>query len=610
LELVGRATLPIQVFTGGMQAIIRRRLSYVPAWGRRLLQLAAITGREIDLRVLEVLRQSLESPPELEKWLLTCANVAVLEVREGVWRFAHDKLREGALLELERHEEVELHRQVALAIENIYGDSPEQAARLVTHWDMAGDARKRGYYARIAGQKALEISIYADAIRYFRLALAWAEDQSNAQDRAEILCKIGTAYRYMGDYPNALPLLEESLLIAETGQDLVTMTEALRQLGSIENNQGRYTDALNRFTASLELARQTGNQEIEGLVISNLGDVNRSLGNTEAAISYHQQALGIARHLNNPWQEGISLDNLGGVYHDLGQLKRAIEYRQEAVALFVAIGNRRSESIAHANLGTSYQSSGHYANALEHYQKALTIAQDIGDVVGEGICLDKLGDAYHDLGNWQLAQEYYLKTLYISRQVGNRRNEANRLEDLAMVYLHLYQFEQAIESAEMAYTIAQELGDANAQVLYGTTLGWVLLAHQKVDPARAIVHRVMKNFPDNPHLYQAAVCFGIICLHDQHPSGAQRAFNQAIELAQQVLAATPANYRAEYVIALATTGLALLRERPMEEAIAAYHKSRALASHKGLREEEMRRLIEMERSNIGKVREVFQVLTT
>src|SRR5262249_24066233 len=50
---IGGMTLPEQVYTGGIQQIIRQRVRQVPDWGQRIAQVAAVAGRLLDLTVLQ-----------------------------------------------------------------------------------------------------------------------------------------------------------------------------------------------------------------------------------------------------------------------------------------------------------------------------------------------------------------------------------------------------------------------------------------------------------------------------------------------------------------------------------------------------------------------------
>jgi hypothetical protein len=96
LDRVGSITVPQKIVAGGMQAVVQRRLKRVPEHARPLLEIAAVAGRELDLKVLGA------AAPEttLDSWLTICADASVLEVQDGRWRFAHDKLRERMLADL------------------------------------------------------------------------------------------------------------------------------------------------------------------------------------------------------------------------------------------------------------------------------------------------------------------------------------------------------------------------------------------------------------------------------------------------------------------------------------------------------------------------------
>ena len=91
LREIGHMALPEHVVAGGVQEVIQRRLNQIPAEAQNLLQAAALAGRELDLQLL----QHIGGSETLEDWLNTCANSAVLELNDGIWRFTHDKLRQS-----------------------------------------------------------------------------------------------------------------------------------------------------------------------------------------------------------------------------------------------------------------------------------------------------------------------------------------------------------------------------------------------------------------------------------------------------------------------------------------------------------------------------------
>ncbi|MFN8528152.1 MAG: AAA family ATPase [Anaerolineae bacterium] len=166
LAAVGAQPLPAQVFAGGIQSVIRRRLERVPVAARELMTLAALSGREFDLPMLRALMPTVN----LEDWLQQVA--VVTEVRDDTCRFAHDKLREGIVVAVPPSDRPLLHRQIALALETAYPDTPAQYPALAYHWSEAGDRAKTIRYAILAGEEALRSGSYREAIRLLEQAQA------------------------------------------------------------------------------------------------------------------------------------------------------------------------------------------------------------------------------------------------------------------------------------------------------------------------------------------------------------------------------------------------------------------------------------------------------
>ncbi|MCP3105019.1 AAA family ATPase [Myxococcus sp. K15C18031901] len=168
LDRLGEKALPERVFAGGVRRLVRRRLEKVPVGSRDLLRVAAILGRQVNAPLLRAAAPGVD----VERWLSDCAAAAVLDVADGHWRFAHDKLREGVLEELAAAERPLLHRRVAEALEAAYRDVPDEwTAALCYHWGEAGDSRREAEYAQRAGEAALRVGACREALPFLTRAL-------------------------------------------------------------------------------------------------------------------------------------------------------------------------------------------------------------------------------------------------------------------------------------------------------------------------------------------------------------------------------------------------------------------------------------------------------
>lgn len=157
LAEIGRTAIPPQIFVGGVDTVLQRRIQRVPPAAQPLLRLAAVAGRQLDVQLLRAFDD------HLDDWLQTCAAVAVLEMSEQQWRFCHDKLRERLLTELHPAEAQKIHREIAEALERTYPDTAPHARRLGYHYQQGGVPERAARYLVQAGELAVRSGALAEA---------------------------------------------------------------------------------------------------------------------------------------------------------------------------------------------------------------------------------------------------------------------------------------------------------------------------------------------------------------------------------------------------------------------------------------------------------------
>jgi predicted ATPase len=121
---------------GSIHELIVRRLSRLTDDGRRLLELAAVFGREVDAELLDAVGLLGEHESMVAVEALLVAQI-LEECRDGRFRFAHDTLREVAYEQIPPERRRALHRMVARAIERRLDrrkDFPRHYATLAHHW--------------------------------------------------------------------------------------------------------------------------------------------------------------------------------------------------------------------------------------------------------------------------------------------------------------------------------------------------------------------------------------------------------------------------------------------------------------------------------------------
>lgn len=154
----------------GVRDVVRRRLRRLPEETMALLSLAAVEGRDFELRVLEAAAE-LDSERTLELVEAALMSGLVLENPDvvGRFRFSHDLVRETILEELTASRRARLHARVGEAIDATYGEDVAHALELANHFFQAAPA--------IGAERAIPLALVAADVAYSRLAYEQAEEQ-------------------------------------------------------------------------------------------------------------------------------------------------------------------------------------------------------------------------------------------------------------------------------------------------------------------------------------------------------------------------------------------------------------------------------------------------
>jgi len=455
---VTRFTLPQQVAVGGIQSVMQRRLNRVPEEGLPLLRLAAVAGRELQLEILE----QIKGDQVLDEWLTTCANCAVLEFQEGTWRFSHDKLRDATLETIPVETVPLLHRQIAEGIEAVYGNDPDQAAILALHWHSAGDALKERIYSRQAGEHALSISAFSDAVSHIQRALellpaTTSTDEDARPIRARLLLILGEALKYMGEYATATTHLEEALSLQRELANQEGIAEALVELGDLLNYQGEYARGSQVCEESLKIYRELNHAAGMAWALDRAGLIVFQQGDYAGATKFCEEALALSRSINDSKGIASAINNLGMAAFVQGDYPTATGYFSETLAISRGNGERRRAAAALLNIGSAAGEQRDYDAANRCFEESLSIFRGIGERRGVGLALENLGVIAQFQEDYDRATFYMEESLSVARAIGNRGGIANTLVNLGNTARTQGQTEHAKDLYHQALYYAQEI---------------------------------------------------------------------------------------------------------------------------------------------------------
>jgi len=437
LNAITERVLPQTVLTGGVRDVLKRRLERLPEDALGMLKLAAVAGRMIDLALLP--KWAIVGF-DIEAWLTSCANAAVIETVDGEWRFAHDKLREAVIVDLPQKERPRLHRRVAQAIEQVYPDDPIRAVALSEHWRMAGDQRRYLKYALQGARQVRSVGRVEDCQRMCKSILELLEDPD--ERRMEVLTLLGDAYWDANQYQAAEQAYTESLKIARRLKHVSGAAAALIGLGSVSWRSGNLEQAEQYYGEGQALAERADSVDYMADALNGLGVVTFDRGEFETSRGHLERALDLSKRSRERWREARCYNNLANTMNYLGDPLTARDYCQKAYELFKELGDRRNIAYSALNLGSVLELLLDYAGARACYEEGMSMFRVLGNPWGLAAATSNFGSMLEIEGDFSPALTRHLEALEIARQLGDPYLECSILCNAASTALALGDFPQ------------------------------------------------------------------------------------------------------------------------------------------------------------------------
>jgi len=218
----------------GVRDVVAARLARLSQPCQCVLEVAAVVGRDFELRVLQ---PATGLPADRLLALLEEAEsarvVGAVPEALGRWRFAHALVREVLYEGLPAARRVALHGRAGEALEAVHaGDPGPHLAELAHHYVAAapdGQVARAVRVAAQAGRRALDLLAWEEAGTLFERGLAALEldERPDQRQRCELLLGIGEARMAAGDVPAARAAYQRAAGLARA----IGAPEALARAG-------------------------------------------------------------------------------------------------------------------------------------------------------------------------------------------------------------------------------------------------------------------------------------------------------------------------------------------------------------------------------------------
>jgi eukaryotic-like serine/threonine-protein kinase len=310
-QRTGTAPLELQI-PEGLRDVIGKRLSRLPAECNRILAIAAVIGRDFELRTLQAVSGLDEEA--LVAALEEAVRVGVLEdqSRAGIlrFRFAHAFFRQTLYEELFSARRLRLHQQVARALEHQFASRLEEhAAELVEHFAQStdpDDLRKAVRYGELAAHRASSVYAYGEAARLLEQTIQAQEilDPDDRAKRCDLLLELGEALGPAGEPARAAEqVAPEAFALAETLGDQDRASQACElAVDAMHRDRGSSVVMNDEYRAWAERWDGVAAPETRARAYADcvVGSVLRPHGNAVEANARVLRALELARRLGEP----------------------------------------------------------------------------------------------------------------------------------------------------------------------------------------------------------------------------------------------------------------------------------------------------------------------
>jgi class 3 adenylate cyclase/tetratricopeptide (TPR) repeat protein len=452
-----------------VQALLAARIDRLPPEDKRMLQSAAVIGKDVPLPLLEAiadvsdddLRRSVHQLQAAE-FLYETSLFPVFE-----YTFKHALTLDVALGTLLQDRRRALDARLVEALERRADDLiVERIERLAHHAFRGGVWDKAVTYSREAGTRAFARSAHRTAVRYFEQALEalqhLPESPETSGQGIDLRLDLRASLSPLGDFGRMLDYMTEAERLAEALGDR-------HRLGLISSFLANYFNVMLDLERAVEygeravaIASEPHDTTVMTLANNFLGLARYSMGEFPAAIDLARRNVELLK--GDLARELFGLPLLPAVYSrtllawslaELGIFTEAAEIGREGVTIAEMVDHPYSLVFACLGLGTVHLRRGNFDEAIVHLERAVRTCRT-GDVpVIFAFAAAPLASAYCLAGRPDAALDLLKEAIEQARAIGDPFGHWLRAGGRAEAYLRSGRAAEALPQARRAVELTQ-----------------------------------------------------------------------------------------------------------------------------------------------------------
>jgi class 3 adenylate cyclase/tetratricopeptide (TPR) repeat protein len=204
-----------------IQGIIAARMDRLEESLKRIMQEAAVIGREFAFRILELITGMKEG---LKSGLINLQGLEFIYEKslfpDLEYIFRHALVQEVAYNSLLVNRRKEIHEKIGRAIESLYAQRLEEFYEMLAyHYSKSGNLNKAYEYLKASADKALRNDATFEAVRFYKEAMQVLSQlprtDANEREQIDLVLYMQVPWRRIGYSEDYLPMLQKAEAFAE-----------------------------------------------------------------------------------------------------------------------------------------------------------------------------------------------------------------------------------------------------------------------------------------------------------------------------------------------------------------------------------------------------------
>jgi class 3 adenylate cyclase/tetratricopeptide (TPR) repeat protein len=459
-----------------VKAILASRIDRLAPGAKRLLQTAAVIGKDVPMSLLLAVADTAEDEVRADLARLQAAEF-LYETRlfpDLEYTFKHALTHEVAYAGVLHERQRALHARLTEAIERVAtGRLADQAERLAHHALRGELWEKAVVYLHQVGLRAMGRAANHEAVAYLEQALEALRHLPETRQTTELAIDIRL------DLRNALLPLGDRARMGELVREAEMMTRALgdrRRLARIATfiviqglGGGDYAAAVRSGREALEIGRALGDRSIEVVATSFLGMAHVTRGAFRDAVTLLEGNLALARDQRHERfgapviQSALSRAHLADALSELGRFDEATGYAEDAIRIAEEADHPFTLFWGLMELGFVSLRRGNLPRATQTLQRCLDLCRTWQLVAGIGAVSATLATAHALAGRTDEALGLVAEAIEESRASTSYRWAVPILLHAGTISLLAGRLHDAVGHAGEALALSRRLGSRSSE---------------------------------------------------------------------------------------------------------------------------------------------------